>query len=446
LTTAFFSTMKKSPPQQRFCRPVPRSELKTRLEHLDARAPEARIVRFMSERGAASAADIANGTGLARSTISTALAALRDAKVVIEVAQSMEAREVGRPTSVFALNPKAGTCVGLHLGLGEIRLLVADVSHAVLHRADIELGPEYTPETAVRAARKAIRDAYKRHGLSLHSLLGVGVAVAGPVAPDGRVQRASIVPTWAGVDIREVFEPVLGTAVFVDNESNCSALAEMTWGVATDIDDFVYFKIDMGLGGAIVVQRRVLTGIAGAGGEFGHISIDPNGGLCRCGNRGCLELTASFRPVVERMSRRLGRSVAVEDVVERAIAGDADCADAISRIAGAAGRGLGIIGSILNPGTVVIGGRGVAAGPLLIEPLEASYERHTLLKRKQLRDIQQVRIIQGRFIEDGSLMGAVALVLRRHAVAPTQVGFTRLAHHDADAGQARRRARRANLA
>lgn len=402
-------------------------------------------MRFMSERGAVSAADIANATGLARSTISTALAALRTARIVVEVAQSMEARGVGRPTSVFALNPSVGTCVGLHLGLDGMRLLVADVSHAVLQRADIELGLEYTPETAVRAARKAIRDAYKRQGLSLHSLLGVGIAVAGPVAPDGRVQRASIVPTWAGVDIREVFEPALETAVFVGNESNCSALAEMTWGAATDIDDFVYFKIDIGLGGAIVVQRRVLTGVAGAGGEFGHISIDPSGGLCRCGNRGCLELTASFRPVVERMSRRLGRSVTIEDVVGRAIGGDAECMGAVSGIAEAAGRGLGIIGSILNPGAVVIGGRGMAAGPLLIERLEASYERHTLLKRPQLPEAQRVRIIPGRFIEDGSLMGAVALVLRRHAVAATQVGFTGLAHHDADVGQARHRARRATL-
>jgi predicted NBD/HSP70 family sugar kinase len=393
--------------------PVPSSALTTLLNGGDARAPEARIVRCMSERGAMSPAEIAAATGLARSTISMTLAELRDARIVVETGQSREARGVGRPNQVFALNPKAGTVVGLHLGLRSLRLLVADVAHTVLHRAEIELGLDYGPDAVVGAARQAIRDAYKRCSLPLRSLLGVGVAVAGPVTADGRVLRASMVPTWAGVDIPGTFEPMFQTPVFAGNESNCAALAEMTWGAATDLADFVYFKIELGLGGAIVAQRRLVTGAAGAGGEFGHISIDPNGGLCRCGNRGCLELTGSFGPFVERLSRRLGRAVTIEEVVTRAQAGDAECRDSLSGIAEAAGRGLGIIGSILNPGVVIVAGRSLAAGPLLLEPLEASYERHTLLKCAQLGEAQRMRIIPAHFIEDGSLMGAVALVLRR---------------------------------
>src|SRR5262249_25633097 len=253
-----------------------------------------------------------------------------------------------------------------------------------LHHDEIELGLDYTPQAAIRKARTAIADAYRRSGLSPHSLLGIGVAVAGPVAPDGRIQRASIVPNWAGVNVRDVFASAFEAAIFADNESNCSALAEMIWGAATDIEDFVYVKIDVGLGGAIVVQRRVVTGAAGAGGEFGHISIDPNGGLCRCGNRGCLELSAGFRTVLEQMSQRQRTPVTVEDVVERAFGGDVACVEAIAAIAEAAGRGLGIIGSILNPGVVVVGGFGATAGPLLFERLSDSYERHTLLKRAQL--------------------------------------------------------------
>jgi predicted NBD/HSP70 family sugar kinase len=388
------------------------SEIIALLKDHPARTPETRIVRCMSERGAITAADLAKATGLARSTISTALSELRSAKIVLEVAQSMEVRGAGRPTSVFSLNPRAGTCIGLHVGLSSLRLIVADVSHAVLHHDEIELGLDYTPQAAMRKARTAITDAYRRSGLSPHSLLGIGVAVAGPVAPDGRIQRASIVPNWAGVNIRHVFASAFETAVFADNESNCSALAEMTWGAATDIDDFVYVKIDVGLGGAIVVQRRVVTGAAGAGGEFGHISIDPNGGLCRCGNRGCLELTAGFRTVLERMSLRLKRSVTVEDLVERAFGGDVACVEAIAGIAEAAGRGLGIIGSIVNPGVVVVGGFGATAGPLLFDRLNDSYERHTLLKRAQLAEAQRLRIVPARFTTDGSLMGAVALVLR----------------------------------
>ena len=154
----------------------------------------------------------------------------------------------------------------MHLGLSVIRLLIADVSHAILHKADIELGLDYRPKLAVDAAQKAVKAAYQQIGLSQRKLLGIGVSVAGPVAPDGRVQNASIVPTWSGIHIGELFTSTFNTPVLADNESNCTALAELLWGAASGQDDFVYLKIDIGLGGAIVLNRQVLRGIAGGGG------------------------------------------------------------------------------------------------------------------------------------------------------------------------------------
>ena len=89
-------------------------------------------------------------------------------------------------------------------------------------------------------------------GCRCPGLLGVGVSVSAPVRPDGRVLRASILPTWAGVNLREVFGPALQRPIYADNESNCAALAEMMWGAAVGHEDFVLFKIDLGVGGAIV--------------------------------------------------------------------------------------------------------------------------------------------------------------------------------------------------
>ena len=223
-----------------------------------------------------------------------------------------------------------------------------------------------------------------------------------------------MVPTWAGVDLRAVFEPALERPIFADNESNCAAIAEMTWGVAQGWEDFVLFKIDVGVGGAIVHRGRVLTGIAGAGGEFGHMTIDPNGALCRCGNRGCLELTASLNPALDLASRLHRRRLAIADLVAMAKSGDVGCARLIADTAEIAGRGLGMIGAIVNPGLIVVGGGGALAGPLLMEPLVAAYERHTLIKREDVPEAQRVKIVLGRFTENDSLLGAVALVLRRH--------------------------------
>jgi predicted NBD/HSP70 family sugar kinase len=393
---------------------VSNDELRNLLSEGDAVTPEGRIVRIMSERGAVSASDVARATGLARSTISIALAELRRARVIVETPNGEGERGVGRPAATFALNPEAGTCVGLHIGLTSIRMLVADVSHSVICEHTITLERDYSPALAAAQTRQSLRAAYKGRGLSLRTLLGVGIAVSGPVAPNGTVQRASMVPTWAGVNIGETFEPVLERPIFADNESNCAAIAEMTWGAAVGWEDFVLYKIDVGVGGAIVSRGHVVTGVAGAGGEFGHITIDPGGDLCRCGNRGCLELTASLNPALVTASRLHGRPIDIDELIAMANAGDVGSARLIADTAEIAGRGLGMIGAIINPALIVLGGRGALAGPLMLEPLKASYERHTLIKRQDVPESQRVKIVVGRFTHNDALMGAVALVLRRH--------------------------------
>lgn len=387
-------------------------ELRTFLFDAEADSAEARIVRTLSERGAASANDLARATGLARSTISMVLTELRKGRVVVETAGAMTARSVGRPAARFALNPDAGTCVGLHLSLSEIRLMLADVSHSVIFEQNVPLGRDYTPEAATEAARQAIREAYRRKGLSLQSLLGVGVSISGPVAPNGRVQRASILPTWAGVNIPDVFSRALERPVFADNESNCAAIAEMTYGAALGVEDFVFFTVDLGVGGAIVSRGRVLTGVAGAGGEFGHMTIDPNGDLCRCGNRGCLELTASLTPALAVASRLLCRDVEVEELAALAKSGDVGCARLLADTAEIAGRGLGMIGAILNPGLIIVGGAAALAEDVFLAPLAAAYEKHTLIKRDDVPEDQRVRIVSARFPRRAALMGATVLVLR----------------------------------
>jgi predicted NBD/HSP70 family sugar kinase len=393
---------------------MPRDDLQSLLDDVDADHAEARVVRVLSERGAVSANEIARATGLARSTISQALAELRTSGVIIEASVSETARGVGRPAANFALNPRAGACIGIHLSLDEIRLMAADVSHSVIFEQTVPLGRDYTPVAAVEAARDALRDSCRQAGVAWRSVIGVGLSFSGPVAPDGRVQRASIIPTWAGVNLREVFEPALKRPIFAGNESNCSAIAEMTWGAAIGVEDFVLFKIDIGVGGAIVANGRVLTGVAGAGGEFGHMTLDPQGDLCRCGNRGCLELTASLNPALAAASRALGREVGADEFVEAAARGDLGFRRLLTDTAEVAGRGLGMIGAILNPGLILVGGRAALAGETLLQPLIASYERHTLIKREETPAAQRVRIEIAKFPRNHALLGAVALVLRRH--------------------------------
>jgi predicted NBD/HSP70 family sugar kinase len=377
--------------------------------------PASRIVRALSECGSLSASGLAEHTGLARSTVSVALAELRSSGLVVEAtAAEGGVKGVGRPAAALRLNPEAGTCVGVHLGLEDVRIVVADVSHSVISEKIIDVGRDYSPARAAPQVQAAIEEAYRQNGLAPSALLGVGISVSGPVTPDGVVQRASIVPTWAGVNIRDVFGPLLRRPIFADNESNCAAIAEMMWGAGRGYNDFLLFKIDLGVGGAIVSRGHIVTGIAGGAGEFGHLCIDPEGDLCRCGNRGCLELYASFARPLEQMSRLHGRRMTMDEVILLAEQGDLGARRLIEDTAEIAGRGLGMIGTVLNPPLIILGGRMALSGDILMAPLTRAYEKWTLIKGRDVGERIRTRIKIGKFTENDSLLGAVGLVLRHH--------------------------------
>ena len=388
-------------------------ELKSLLTDRALATPTGRIVRTLSERGSLSAAQLARLTGLAKSTISTALAELRRSEMVVE-SGSESAGSVGRPATTLTLNPRAGTCIGILIGQAEIQVIVADVSHTVLSDKSVYLASDYPTEHAVDLVRDLVAEAYLDQWQSPHGLLGVGIAVGGPVNPvNGQVLRGGL-PRWAGLNLHEMFGPMFDAPIFADNESNCSAIAEMTWGAAQGFEDFIVFTLDLGVGGAIVSGGKVLRGIAGGAGEFGHVVIDPDGPLCRCGNHGCLEIYASFGNSLAEAERHFGRGLRISDVVSMALAGDETCRALIARAGEAGGRGLGLIGSVFNPSLVVVSGRLATAGDLLMHPLAESFERFTLVKRGDVPESARTILRPSRFSDNGACMGAVGLVLRHH--------------------------------
>lgn len=390
-----------------------RIELKSLLTDNALGTPAGRIVRTLSERGSLSAVQLARLTGLAKSTVSTALSELRRSGMVVEVG-SESLGSVGRPATTLTLNPRAGTCIGILVGQTEIQVIVADVSHTVLSDHSVYLEPNYRPEHAVELVRDMIAEAYAGQWRSREGLLGVGIAVGGPVNPvNGQVMRGGL-PSWVGVDLRQLFGPMFDVPVFADNESNCSAIAEMTWGAARGFEDFIVYTLDLGVGGAIVCGGRVLRGIAGGAGEFGHVVIDPDGPLCRCGNHGCIEAYASFRGPLAEAERHFGRSMRITDVVSLALAGDPTCIALVKRAGEAGGRGLGMIGSVFNPALVVVSGRLATAGDILMQPLTESFERFSLLKRNDVPDSAHTILRPSAFTDNGACMGAVGLVLRHH--------------------------------
>lgn len=178
-------------------------------------------------------------------------------------------------------------------------------------------------------------------------------------------------PRWRDVPLRDIIEKEFSKKAFIINDANAAALGELYFGAGRGANDFVYITISTGIGGGIIIDGKIYTGSIGTAGEVGHMTIDDNGPLCNCGNRGCWETLASgtalAREARHRIKERAKTSILdyadgdVEKVTAEAIdkaaqAGDNLAKELIVRTGYYLGVGLANLINIFNPEIIVIGG------------------------------------------------------------------------------------------
>lgn len=222
------------------------------------------------------------------------------------------------------------------------------------------------------------------------------------------------------VPFRDLMSERLALPVALDNDANAALVAEHRFGAARGADNAVLLTLGTGVGSAIVVDRKLLRGASGAGGEIGHMVIEQNGPLCSCSNRGCLETLASGTAVASEgliaakkypdseLGRALaaGREISGALVVELAHDGDEAAREVVALIGSRLGVGIANVINIFNPEVVVIGGGVIAAGELLLESArEVAYERAL----SPSKDVAQ--IVPTRFGAEAGMLGAAVLAL-----------------------------------
>jgi predicted NBD/HSP70 family sugar kinase len=222
----------------------------------------------------------------------------------------------------------------------------------------------------------------------------------------GTVGSATILPGWIGLRIAYEMEGRLGLRVEIENDANCGALAEMTWGAGRECSNFTYIKAATGIGAGLVIDGRLLRGASGTAGEIGHTTLDGAGALCYCGNRGCLETVASGPAILQLVGQGRSEALTLPRVIELAADGDIRCRRAISD----AGREIGVavagLCNLINPERVIIGGAMSRAGDLLLGPIRESIRRHAVLAAAD-----RVDVVPAVFVERAELLGSLALAL-----------------------------------
>src|SRR5262249_49321273 len=168
---------------------------------------------------------------------------------------------------------------------------------------------------------------------------GVGMGLPGPLRRDtGQIGDSAILPGWIGARPEAMMREELGLPVRVENDANLGALAEIVWGAGRGCSELVYVRGASALGAGRVLNGRLYEGHAGTAGEIGHVTVDESGPVCRCGNRGCLEVYAGADAVLEPLRRRHGARITLRQVIALAQEGDAGC----RRVIADAGRSLGL--------------------------------------------------------------------------------------------------------
>ena len=340
----------------------------------------ARALAVLARRGAASQADIVRETGLSRTTVSSLVAELLGEGIVVE--RSDSARQApspsgGRPATLLSLEPSSGGFVGIDFGREIVRVGVSDRAGELLMDARSDrLEVAQQADQALEVAEAMVWRLLDQAELQPERVISAGVAVSAPVRSDapGFASRV-IFPSWADVNVPEFFGERLGVPVHVGNDANLGALAEATFGVGSARRNLFYVMLSEGIGGGVIVDGKIYLGQTGAAGELGHIVVDPDGQICRCGNRGCLATVAGGAALTAALRQIHGPHMTVDELIALSRDGDPGAARLIADAGEAVGRVLAGTCSVLDPELVIIGGELAPAGRPLLDSIRGSLER-----------------------------------------------------------------------
>jgi glucokinase len=268
--------------------------------------------------------------------------------------------------------------IGMDLGGTNLRVAAVDrEGEVVAFRREETVareGPAPVIERIV-AAVNAVAARVRGEGASVR---GVMLGAPGIIASEqGTVVSSPNLPGWREVPLRDLVAAGVGMPVSLENDANAAAYGEYWRGAGRDCASMVLLTLGTGVGGGLVLGGELWRGADGMAGEIGHVTVEPGGRTCRCGNAGCLETYASATGIVDRYRELAGaeETASAEQVRARALEGDANARQAYREAGRALGLAFATLVNLLNPERIVIGGGVLPAWDLFMPPAEQELRR-----------------------------------------------------------------------
>src|SRR4051812_39173652 len=397
------------------------------------------VIEALRTNGSMTRSALARTTGLSRTTISTLLAELIEQGIVTEASGDGARRGAGRPATVVRLDPSAGAAVSIDVGARHLAVAVGDLAHQVLAERWVPLPLAHRAVDGMDHAGELVGEALAEAGVEKSAVIGAAMGLPAPISqPAGLVASSNILPGWAGVQVADEMSERLGVPVFVENDSNLGALAESAWGAGAGFDQLAYIKAATGIGAGLVQDGKLFRGTTGTAGEIGHTTVAEDGPICRCGNRGCLELYAGGAALLDALHQSHPDVETLEQVVELAHenhpAGAAPLFEGLhqgppaaatlgrvvelahenprarARVLADAGRHIGVaianLINLFNPRRIIVGGELAGAGETVLAPMRVAAERSAVQAA-----VEAVEVVPGVLGQRAELLGGLALVL-----------------------------------
>jgi predicted NBD/HSP70 family sugar kinase len=381
------------------------------------------VLRHVADHGPRSRATIALETGLNKTTVSSLVTELIGLDLLVE--RGLEQRgTVGRPGQVVELSGSGVVALGLEINVDYLAVRALDLTGAERHRSLDVRDNRRVQERAVLDRLGALASAALDE-VQTEGLRPVGATVALPGLVDAARGALLVAPNlgWNEVAVVDELHERLSGPPFplaADNEANLAALAELWEGTARGLSDVLYVSGEIGIGGGIIVAGELFRGSQGFGGEFGHMTIDPNGRACACGSRGCLETLAGLEPLLEAAgldpadaATTTGSGEPVSELATRARMGDQQALGALRDAGSWLGIAIASAANLLNFQAVVLGGFFAQLATWLAAPIAHELETHVLASEWGVP-----RLLPSTLGPEAAVRGAAALSLRRVLTDP----------------------------
>jgi N-acetylglucosamine repressor len=325
--------------------------LPTKATHQQTRVHNERlVVRTLYDLGPISRAEVARLTGLTRTTVSDVVASLLDEGVVREIGRGPSSG--GKAPILLEVDDDARLVVGLDLGEEHFAGSLVNLRGEI--RRTVELAVDGRDGDSALGLVFELLDQLLEGTTA--PLLGIGIGTPGLVDSRTGTIRRAVNLDWRDLPLGEIVAERYAVPVNVANDSQAAALAEYTYAGGDRVPNLIAIRVGRGVGAGLILRGSLFQGDGSGAGEIGHVVVEDDGALCRCGRTGCLETVAGMRAIEARAGAATGRPTDLPAVRRAIDAGDA-WAIGIADDAGAAlGRAIaGLIGALDIRRIVVLG-------------------------------------------------------------------------------------------